>query len=168
MILRRTGRLLHGLGNVKFSQGFMEESEEYHRRALMQYQSTIGNNHHRTADVCHRVAQHCLRHRELEAAVWVPLTLPLNIKFLIVLNSSKLIDQALKVWSTNKQVYIPELARTTFLKARVLFQQKEDKSASVLFKEAVKLRNSIQNIKTKPDRELEEKDFDELVTFWSR
>ena len=98
----------------------------------------------------------------------MPLTLPLNIKFLIVLNSSKLIDQALKVWSTNKQVYIPELARTTFLKARVLFQQKEDKSASVLFKEAVKLRNSIQNIKTKPDRELEEKDFDELVTFWSR
>ncbi|KAK0102667.1 hypothetical protein ONS95_006270 [Cadophora gregata] len=65
----RTGRLLHGLGNVRFSQGLIEESENYHRRALAQYQSTIGNNHHRTADVCHRVAQHCLRHRELEAAM---------------------------------------------------------------------------------------------------
>ena len=80
----------------------------------------------------------------------------------------KLIDQALKVWRTNKPVYKPELARTSFLKARVLFQQKDDKRASELFKEAVKLRNSIPNVKSKPDRDLEEKDFDNLVTFWSR
>ena len=80
----------------------------------------------------------------------------------------KLIDQALKVWSTNKLVYKPELARTSFLKARVLFQQNDDKRALELFKEAVELRNSVPNAKSKPDRDLEEKDFDNLVTFWSR
>jgi hypothetical protein len=39
----------------------MEESFEIHQNALLHYKSTIGNNHHRTADVCHRVAQHYIR-----------------------------------------------------------------------------------------------------------
>lgn len=115
---------------------------------MTQYQNTIGINHHRTADVCHRVAQHYIRHGELKAV-------------------RTLIDQALKVWSTNEQVYKPELARTSFLKARVLFQQ-GDKRALELFRDAVRLRTSIPKVKSKPDRDLEEKDFDDLVTFWSR
>lgn len=64
-----TGRMLHGLGNVTFSQGKIEESEAYHRRALKQLQATVGINHHRFADVCHRVAQHCLRQDECSYAM---------------------------------------------------------------------------------------------------
>ncbi|KGO74051.1 Tetratricopeptide-like helical [Penicillium italicum] len=64
----RTGRFLYALGNVRFSQGLLGQSEEFHRRALQQFQSTIGNHHHRTADVCHRMAQHCLRKGLLDEA----------------------------------------------------------------------------------------------------
>jgi hypothetical protein len=70
-----TGRLLHAMGNVKFSLGRLDESEHYHRKALAHYQSTIGNDHHRTADVCHRVAQHCSRRGELKQARY-PIQMP--------------------------------------------------------------------------------------------
>lgn len=83
-------------------------------------------------------------------------------------NIRKLIDQALKVWGVYNQIYRPELARTTFLKARVLFKKGDDKQALKLFKEAVKLRNLIPQAKSKPEQDLGEKDFDELVMFWSR
>ncbi len=55
-----TGRFHHALGNVKLDEGLPVQSEKYHKNALMQYQSSIGEYHHKTADVCHRVAQHCL------------------------------------------------------------------------------------------------------------
>ena len=54
----RTGRVLFALGNVKASKGLQAESFDLHYRALAQFQATIGKNHHRTADVCVRVAQH--------------------------------------------------------------------------------------------------------------
>ncbi|KAF2007619.1 hypothetical protein P154DRAFT_569485 [Amniculicola lignicola CBS 123094] len=57
----RTGRLLHVLGNVTASQGQLSESFRYHTRALAQYRATVGNKHHRTADLCFKVAQHELR-----------------------------------------------------------------------------------------------------------
>ena len=56
-----TGRLLHALGNVRKSQGLLDESAALHRRALQQYLSTIGKNHHRTGDVHVKVAEHCIR-----------------------------------------------------------------------------------------------------------
>jgi hypothetical protein len=63
-----TGRFLHALANVKKSQGYMDESHELHKRALSQYLSTIGRNHHRTGDVHVKVAEHCLRAGDLTAA----------------------------------------------------------------------------------------------------
>ncbi|KAL1302195.1 hypothetical protein AAFC00_002624 [Neodothiora populina] len=63
-----TGRILHASGNVKYSKGLHEESFTYHRRALLQYKSTLGNNHHRTADLCVKVAGHHLRLRHWELA----------------------------------------------------------------------------------------------------
>lgn len=64
----RTGRVLHALGNVRASQGRLKESYDFHQRALMQYRSTIGDNHHRTADVCYKVAEHYIRFEKLEDA----------------------------------------------------------------------------------------------------
>lgn len=66
--LYRTGRFLHALGNVRESQGMLVESLAYHERALRQYESTIGKNHHRTGDVHVRIADHLLRDRHLEEA----------------------------------------------------------------------------------------------------
>ncbi|KAK7992997.1 tetratricopeptide repeat domain-containing protein [Apiospora saccharicola] len=144
----RTGRFLHALGNVYFDQGQVEKSDEFHRRALAQYQSTIGNHHHRTADVCHKVAQHCLRNGHKEQA-------------------ERLVDQALSVWSVDKSAYLPEIARTTFLKAKVAMAAAREAEAIGLYRKAASMRKGLTSQARKHDQ-LSEADFDELVTFWSR
>ncbi|KAF5011182.1 hypothetical protein FDECE_2668 [Fusarium decemcellulare] len=145
----RTGRFLHALGNVRFSQGKIEESEDFHRKALKQYQSTIRNHHHRTADVCHKLAQHCLR-RELFG------------------EGMEFIEQALKVWKVDKDKYAPEIARTTFLKAKTVLAAGKEYEAARSFHEAVSLRGNLTSATPVVESSLQEKDFDELVTFWSR
>ena len=80
------------MGNVKFSQGLLDESEHYHRKALAHYQSTIGNDHHRTADVCHRVAQHCIRRGEIKQArypVQMPYVLEPLLTYLVAQNAHR-------------------------------------------------------------------------------
>lgn len=79
-----------------------------------------------------------------------------------------LIDQALKVWRLRRAIYSPEIARTTFLKAKLLMQSDNGPEAAVLFKEARNIRNSLPGVMIKPDEQLREADFDELVTFFSR
>ncbi|KAI5853292.1 hypothetical protein GGS23DRAFT_591200 [Durotheca rogersii] len=145
----RTGRLLHALGNVRLSQGRTSEGERLHLRALEQYQSTICNQHHRTADVCHKVAQNCFRDGNHAQAI-------------------ALIDQALKAWSVDTTVYAPEITRTTFLKGKVLLRQNKDE-AEQLIKIATRMRSEIiPSAMVKEDGGLTEEDFDEIVTFWSR
>lgn len=144
-----TGRFYHTLGNVRQSQGRLDESEIWHKRALKQYQSTIGNMHHRTADVCHRVAEHCLR---LGHPIW----------------GSALIEQALKTWRTDKPSFIPEIARTTFLKAQYAALAANPVQKRQLLEEAADLRSIIEPEDGRPAEELKTEDFDELVAFWSR
>lgn len=74
----------------------------------------------------------------------------------------------MKVWESDREVYRPEIARTSFLKAKVLFKRNDFKSATDAFKEAANLRRKVKHAITKGDRDLVEEDFDELVTFWSR
>jgi len=146
----RTGRIYHGLGNVRYDQGLLEESEQLHRRALKHYQTTLGNTNHKTADLCHRVAQHCLRNNDLE-------------------NARILIDQALKVWRLKgESIFNPEIARTTFLKAKLAMQCGNELEATMLFKKAKKLRSSIPGAPKKADSNLREGDFDELLVFYDR
>lgn len=145
----RTGRVYHGLGNIAFDQCRFEDSEKWHQRALFQYQETLGNNHHKTADLCHRVAKHCMRNDNTEHA-------------------RTLINQALKVYSLRKTVYLPELARTTFLRARLEMQLENGDEATSAFKRAKAMRARIHSVPHKPDIALREADFDNLVTFFSR
>ncbi|KAJ5769426.1 hypothetical protein N7520_003985 [Penicillium odoratum] len=144
----RTGRFLHALGNVRFSQGRIKESEDFHRRALQQYQSTIRNRHHRTADVCHKMAQHCLRNGFFEDAI-------------------VFIDQALKNWSVDSETYAREIARTSYLKAKVLSEAGQEDEATKLLQKAAFIRHKITGVE-RDGKDLQEEDFDELVTFWSR
>ncbi|XDG08250.1 hypothetical protein ABKA04_007865 [Annulohypoxylon sp. FPYF3050] len=145
----RTGRFLHALGNVRFSQGKIEESENFHSRALKQYQSTIRNRHHRTADVCHNMAQHCLRKKLFDQAI-------------------EFINQALKVWGVDPDKYAPEIARTSYLKAKVLYSSGQEDEGTRLFRTAASMRRKLTGDSSQGDRDLNEEDFDKLVTFWSR
>jgi hypothetical protein len=52
---------LYALGNLRNLQGRYEDGFECHSRALAQFRSTIGETNHRTADVCHKVAEHFIR-----------------------------------------------------------------------------------------------------------
>ncbi len=66
-----TGRVYHGIGNIYYDRGLFKASERWHQRALSHYQDTLGSMHHKTADLCHRVAQHSLRRGEMSHARWV-------------------------------------------------------------------------------------------------
>ena len=71
----RTGRVLQALGNVKMSLAseaekkgnfqaakmLWDEAFQIHTWSLQQYESTLGEFNHRTADACHKLAEHHIR-----------------------------------------------------------------------------------------------------------
>lgn len=78
----RTGRALQALGNVRSSkateapkrgdnqtaQRLYDESFVIHTNCLAQYESTLGKFNHRTADACHKLAEHHIRKGEDDVA----------------------------------------------------------------------------------------------------
>ncbi|SPO03437.1 uncharacterized protein DNG_06120 [Cephalotrichum gorgonifer] len=78
----KTGRILHGYGNVKASKAeaarlagdaeryklLMGESQTLHEAALAQFESTLGGYHHRVADMCHKIAGHRIMDGDDQAA----------------------------------------------------------------------------------------------------
>ncbi|KAF7509241.1 hypothetical protein GJ744_008301 [Endocarpon pusillum] len=113
----RTGRVLYAFGNLRAAQGRLPESHEYHQMALEQFRSTIGDHHHRTADVCHKVAEHLIRIEHYKDAM-------------------SMIDQALLIWGLDPKVYQPEIARTNFLKGQLLTTLGKHEKAEKLIEKA--------------------------------
>lgn len=155
----RTGRFLHALGNVRNSQGAFDEALDYHRRALLFYKSTLGNHHHRTADVLVKVADHNIRLHQYDMAL-------------------ALIDYALDAYSQSNN-FISEKARASFRRIKTLRAlQRVDEADSQLrhcfeiytrlFKDQVRAnRASKSDHKTRAE-DLDDSDFDSLIVFWSR
>ena len=77
-------------------------------------------------------------------------------------------DQALKVWGTEKGAYLPEISRTSFLEAKILFCLGGEQSALAHFKQATAGFETLVPREQKEYRDLEEVDFDALVTFRSK
>ncbi|KPM44209.1 hypothetical protein AK830_g2377 [Neonectria ditissima] len=153
----KTGRILHGYGNVKASQAeaakatgddeaydkFMEKSRKLHEASLAQLESTLEQYHHRVADLCHRIAGHCILRGDHETA-------------------QEYLDRALRIWG-NKAWYRNQVARTSFLKGKHLVSlggKKADEGQEWLMQAAV-LRKEILHID--PAGEPTEQDYDELV-----
>ncbi|KAL8724231.1 MAG: hypothetical protein Q9166_008062 [cf. Caloplaca sp. 2 TL-2023] len=146
----RTGKLIYALGNLRALQGRMDESYDCHVDALSRYQLTVGNQDHRTADVGHKVAEHRLRRGQHDDAV-------------------AMISGILKVWNHDPEAYTPEIARTTFLKAAVQEKLGLEEQAKLSRQEACRLRRQwLGDAAGDADETLQQKDFDGLVTFWSR
>ena len=59
--MRSTGKLLHAVGDVKRSQGRLDEAMDFFERALSICKATIGKNHYITADACYRLAEQYIR-----------------------------------------------------------------------------------------------------------
>lgn len=168
-----TGRYLHALGNVAASEGLLEESQDYHQRALLHHKYTLGSNHHRTADTFIKVAEHHLRRGD-------EIALPL-------------IEAALKIYdSSNESTYKPEKARALYKRHHLLLAADDKEAAFKQLDECFKLyrivfdeeaanlaearrlgpflsENAGKNlVKKQTSSELQAGDLDYLVAFWSR
>lgn len=159
-----TGRILHALGNVRFSQGSLEDSFSYHRRALLQFKSTLGNNHHRTADLYVKVASHHLRLKHWELAKCVRIHSKSMWHLLTLIRA--LLKQSLRIYDDRK-VYFPERTRAKFNMAKVLRAQNKLEAVEAE-REFMLLYRKLCTDAPKAFHELRDADLDRLVVFWSR
>ncbi|KAF6843869.1 hypothetical protein CMUS01_01626 [Colletotrichum musicola] len=86
-------------------------------------------------------------------------------------------DQALSIYGVNEEAHVPEIARTTFLKANISYKValSEDGVTEIDLEEGAQLLEKayLMYRQVVPQTqilmgELKESDFDELATFWSR
>ncbi|KAJ9613478.1 hypothetical protein H2200_003420 [Cladophialophora chaetospira] len=154
-----TGRFLHALGNVKGSLGRPDEAHDYHRRTLMHYKATLGNRHHRTADVFVKVADHNLHLQQHKMAL-------------------ALLDYALEAYS-NSHHYLPEKMRASLKRSRALrgLDRIEDadaelskcfKTYSSFFDELVRNKMAKEADRKMSEGDLTDKDVVQFIAFWSR
>jgi hypothetical protein len=78
------------------------------------------------------------------------------------------VNEALGAWDTHPDSHKPEIARTTFLKSKILKMLGEVKEAERCRQDAILRRKQIAGAPSRPDDDLTEEDFDTLVMFWSR
>ena len=81
-----------------------------------------------------------------------------------------MIDHALLIWGLDPSVYQPEIARTTFLKGRLLRTLGKPDKAEKLIEKATAYWKLAVGVSPMLQTDLPPKadDFDNLVTFWSR
>ncbi|KAL7781016.1 hypothetical protein V8C43DRAFT_328491 [Trichoderma afarasin] len=145
----KTGKILYGLGNVLESQGRFEESLEFHRRCFDQYKKVLGTNHHRFGDICHKMAGHSMRlDKDHEA--------------------ERYLDTALRIFGLRGSFLSNEIARTTYLKGLLYNKLNRQEEADELMREAYSIRKKLEPMDSRPLEALSERDFDQLVAFWSR
>jgi len=63
--------MLYVLGNVRISQNELDEAYSLHKRALITWRKTYGEEHHKTGDAWHKKAWHEARLGKLEEARYV-------------------------------------------------------------------------------------------------
>ncbi|KAF1850931.1 uncharacterized protein K460DRAFT_24339 [Cucurbitaria berberidis CBS 394.84] len=143
-----TGRFLYALGNVAASQGGWNESLAYHERALRQFLSTIGKNHHRTGDIRVKLTEHYIRLGSLkEACVHI--------------------DEALRIFS-ERVIFRPEFARAMFWKSKLLEASGDSDEARKLWGKSVQMYLEITHRVVQGNIEPSAADFDGVIAFWSR
>ena len=78
------------------------------------------------------------------------------------------------MWGADASTYKPEIARTTFLKSKVLFKLTQGGADAgggkefELFSSAVDMFHDLKPRSLKEPEDLSEEDFDDLIMFWSR
>ncbi|KAI1819341.1 tetratricopeptide repeat domain-containing protein [Xylaria intraflava] len=158
----KTGRVLQALGNVKASKAmsldergdeerakkYWDESLEIHMNCLKQYEATLGKFAHRTADACHKLAEHYIRLKQHTLA-------------------QDYLDRALSIWG-DREWYRNESARSSFLRGThlVSLNSKEYVEEGKKWLERAKVLRADILPDEKPGK-LTTMDFDDIVCFWS-
>ncbi|PLB49703.1 tetratricopeptide repeat domain-containing protein [Aspergillus steynii IBT 23096] len=143
----RTGLILYVLGNLRAAQDQWDESFSYHQRAWSHMRATVGDRDFYTATVAHKIAQHLVRLGRSEEAI-------------------SMLNGALDAWSVDPNAHKNEIARSTFLKAKIFETTGKTQKASISLRVAARLRKEITNV-DKDAKTLKEADFDEIVAFWA-
>ncbi|KAK0730143.1 hypothetical protein B0H67DRAFT_560920 [Lasiosphaeris hirsuta] len=142
----RTGYIMYPLGNLQIARGELGKAFKTHSEALKIYQLNLGDNHRRTADLCHKVGWHHHARKEYAQAV-------------------ELLNRALAVFEARPAWYRNERARTKYKLGCVLQDMGKLKEGTRLVNEAEQIRRDIVGPNALPG---DERDFDMLVMFWSR
>jgi hypothetical protein len=121
----------------------------------MHYKSTLGNRHHRTADLFVKVAEHNIKLGNHELAL-------------------VLLDFSMDAFSVS-HTYMPEKTRAGWMRYKALtglgrLEEAEDELAKC-YRVYHKLRStrndSVLEVKDSP-AELDDRDIDDLIVFWSK
>ncbi|OIW26047.1 hypothetical protein CONLIGDRAFT_717687 [Coniochaeta ligniaria NRRL 30616] len=158
--LLKASEVLEG-GLREREEGFGKGDTESFRQATgtnspRAWQS-VGSKYHRAGDMCHKLAEHCVRRGDKKSLT----------------DAAKLLDQALSIWVPDTEAHQPEIARSTFLKSKALYlQHPEDDARNAesvqLYDKAVGLLHRLNPGLEKDCEDITEADFDKLVAFWSR
>ncbi|KAH8660511.1 hypothetical protein BX600DRAFT_523500 [Xylariales sp. PMI_506] len=144
----KTGKVLYGIGNVYLSLGNLDRALEYHSRALKQWTVSLGASHHRIGDVRHKLAQDLMGQGDFDKA-------------------QESLDEALRIFA-RRSYHKHEYARSIFRQGQLYLAKGEAEKAEQLFKEAHHQRRALVPHDSRTWDELLEKDYDELVIYWSR
>lgn len=60
---------MYPLGNLQIARGELSKAFKTHSDALAIYQATLGDKHHRTADLCHKMGWHHHARKEYPQAM---------------------------------------------------------------------------------------------------
>ncbi|KAK5107684.1 hypothetical protein LTR62_000919 [Meristemomyces frigidus] len=149
------GRYLHALGNVVGSLGDQDQSLDYHRKALLHYKNTLGNGHHRTADLFTKIGEHYLR-------------LGLHD------NALALLGHALQAYNSQtsgdrQDAYMPEKSRAMYFQFRALeSMNRADEATEAMEHAAETISRAEEGWPVDDPSTLRAKDIDRLVAFWSK
>ncbi|KAK4251422.1 hypothetical protein C7999DRAFT_37745 [Corynascus novoguineensis] len=121
VVTLRIARIYQALGNLRNLQGRFDESYSYHQKALHFFVEANGIRSYRAADMRHKCAMHLIRLERYEEAI-------------------AMMNAALECWTMNADLFQPELARTTWVKAKVLQTLGESMKANLAFKVAGRIR----------------------------
>ncbi|KAJ8130476.1 hypothetical protein O1611_g3151 [Lasiodiplodia mahajangana] len=142
-----TGRITYTLANLRALQGRDAEAYELHLKAHQLLVETFSEREIPRSK--HKLAEYFMQsHRYKEAM--------------------GMINDALCSWGYDAEVYRPEIARTTFLKAQVLEKMGAAQEANAAYEVAGRLRMGVVPDDKRDVKSLTMKDFDAIVIFWTR
>jgi len=82
-------------------------------------------------------------------------------------NHRKLLDQALKAYG-GREIYKPEIARATYKRSKVLHLLGRSDQAREDLMSSRELLRMITRAPVNAEEDLQDSDFDEQISFWSR
>ncbi|KAF2810563.1 uncharacterized protein BDZ99DRAFT_386857, partial [Mytilinidion resinicola] len=143
-----SGEIWRAMGNIKFSQAQYNDALEYHKLAVTNLKAVLGNKHKFTADAVYALAKDYIVHDEKAKA-------------------AAALEDAISAY-INITYQKPQIARVFWKKGVLMKGSGNNLEGDTLLEKAMQLRKEFAPEDRRPVEELADKDWDELVFYWSR